>query len=113
MTNQTLIQAGGLMLVWGNPADTFKKSFLVLDPACSPDPYPGVVIISTRPQAAAVAFTVNNLRKELPEVLLQHAGNAVVFWWLERDDAVRAKLLEDLTASPVYADHLHFFPSRP
>lgn len=113
MTNQSAVQASGLMLVWANPANTFKKSFLVLDPSCNPDPYPGVVIIATRPQAAGVALTVNNLRKELPGVLSQYPQNAVAFWRAETDDAARTKLLEDLTASPVYGDHSHFFPSRP
>lgn len=32
MTYQSPMQVGGILLVWRNPADTFRKPFLALDP---------------------------------------------------------------------------------
>jgi hypothetical protein len=113
MTYQFPMQIGGILLVWRNPADTFRKPFLALDPTCNPDPHPGVVIIAEGPAAPGVARQVQNLRLELPALLLQHPPTAVAFWSNQSDTGKKEKLLSDLTASPVYADHWHFFPSRP
>jgi hypothetical protein len=112
MTNKFAIQTGGMMLVWRNPADTFRKAFLALDPSCSPDPHSGIVIISEGAELPGVTFMVDNLRSELPTLLLQYPQTVVTFWWKESDAAERSKLYESLTGSPMYADHLNFFPSR-
>ncbi len=100
------MQAGGEVRKWSNPQRTFSHSLLKLSFDCEADPHPGILILTDQSYKDASAMTVNDLRKELPKILAPLGDDTVAYWWIERDEKERNRLLSELTANPVFDDIL-------
>ncbi len=90
------------MRTWQNPDRTYHRMFLMLAPDCDPDPYPGVVIVSDANHNRAFVAEVQNLQKELPQLLKRIEGEAVAYWDLEMDVQERKEILRGLTSHPIF-----------
>jgi hypothetical protein len=95
-------QGGGLMQTWQNPDKTYRRMFLKLALNCDPDPYPGVVIVSDVSHSQVFVAEVQNLQKDLPQLLKRIKGEAVAYWDLEMDAQKRKEILLGLTSHPLF-----------
>lgn len=100
------MQAGGKVRKWSNPDRTFSQIFLKLNFDCEADPYPGILILTDKSYAHSSAIAVADLRKELPALLAPLEDNVIAYWWLQRDERERSRVLSELTATPRFDDIL-------
>lgn len=98
------MQVAGMCHLWRSPNGNFKHLFLKLDFECEPDKHPGIVIIADEHYEHAFAAAVQNLQRELPELLQRVQGTQVAYWDLEQDPNERKRILSGLTEHPVFAD---------
>ena len=90
------------MRVWQGPDEDFRQLFLTLDLECKPDHYPGIVIISNKHHNEVKIQEVQNLEKELPQLLQHFDDEREVYWDFEADDQKRKDILIKLTEHPSF-----------
>ena len=95
-------QGGGLMQAWQSPNRTYRHALVKLDLNCEPDPYPGVTIVSDLSHSQVFIAEVQNLQKDLPQLLKRIKGEPVAYWSLEMDAQKRKEILSGLTSHPVF-----------
>lgn len=100
------MQTSGEIRRWSNPERTFHFSLVKINFDCEADPYPGVLILTDRSYKRSTAMAVNNLRKDLPQILEPLGDDVVAYWGMVSDDAERRKVLTGLTSAPVFDDIL-------
>jgi len=96
------LQGGGVLRAWQSSDRTFHHLFLTLDLQCKPDHYPGVVIISNKEHSQVMVKEVDNLEKELPQLLGEFEGTPEIYWDLETDEGKRGEIVNALTENPVF-----------
>ncbi len=91
-----------MMRAWQSPDQKFHHLFLTLDLECKPDHYPGVVVLSDKNHSKVIVKEVQNLEKELPQLLGEINGMPEVYWDLETDANKRKEVLSGLTEHPKF-----------
>lgn len=100
------MQTGGDVRQWSNPQRTFRHGLLKLRFDCEANSYPGILILTDQSYKNASAMAVKDLRKELPKILEPLDEDTIAYWWTERDEAERSRVLAGLTATPIFDDIL-------
>ena len=96
------IQSGRISHVWGSLDGKFRHPFLRLNPDCAFDKYPGDVLLTDAARRSAVTVIIENLHKELPELLGKLQGKKVIYWCLEENKTEREKIFQGITEHPIY-----------
>jgi hypothetical protein len=96
------IQVGGACHTWRSPDGINHNIFLKLDISCEVDPCRGILIITDERCQNSVAYPVNNLKKELSDLLSGFDGVPVVYWSIGLDEKEIAATLIRLTRNPTF-----------
>ena len=100
--NSKPIQGGGISHHWKNPDDSFRYALTKVEFDCKIDHYAGVVIVSDEHYQNAICSRVNDLEKELPNLLSKIEGKAVAHWRVIENKDEANRVVSSLSAHPVF-----------